>query len=192
VTLLVAVALRQEAAYLADLGPGVEVFLTGPGKVSAAATTAKAIAELRPERVLNVGTAGALRPGLEGLFRIGRVAEHDFDAPAIEAITGDRFPGELEVDPSADTTLVTGDVFVRDEALRAALATRAHLVDMEGYAVARACAAFDVPCTMLKVVSDEASSGAVRSWIDTIDESARRIAEAVRDELAERRDSDGR
>ena len=182
-SLLVAVALRQEAAYLADLGPGVDVLLTGPGKVSAAVATAGAVAGLRPDRVLNVGTAGALRPGLAGVFRIGRVVEHDFDVEAIEAITGDRFPGAVELDPESETVLVTGDEFVQDEGLRAALARRAHLVDMEGYAVARACAAFDVPCTMLKVVSDEASAGAVRAWVDTIDESARRIAEAVRGEL---------
>ena len=32
--------------------------------------------------------------------------------------------------------LATGDTFVTDEATRARLATRANLVDMEGYAVA--------------------------------------------------------
>jgi adenosylhomocysteine nucleosidase len=151
--------------------------------VSAAVATANAIAERRPSEVLNIGTAGALRPGLGGVYRIGRVSEHDFDVAAIERITGDTFPGEIELDAAAETTLVTGDVFVQDEALRAALANRAHLVDMEGYAVARACAAFGVPCTMLKVVSDEASPGAVRSWVETIDASARAIAEAVRAHL---------
>lgn len=176
-----AVALRQEAAYLGELG--VDVVLTGPGKVSAAVAVSRALSERRPPEVLNVGTAGALRPGLGGLFRIGRVAEHDFDVAAIERITGDTFRGELELDPGSDTVLVTGDVFVQDERLRDALAARAHLVDMEGYAVARACAAFGVPCTMLKVVSDEASTGAVRSWVETIDESARMIAEAVRAHL---------
>ena len=180
-SLLVAVALRQEAAYLDELG--VDVVLTGAGKVSAAVAVSRALAEGRPSEVLNIGTAGALRPGLAGLYRIGRVAEHDFDVRAIERITGDTFPGEIELDATADTSLVTGDVFVQDEALRAALARRAHLVDMEGYAVARACVAFGVPCTMLKVVSDEASAGAVRSWVETIDESARAIAEAVRAHL---------
>jgi adenosylhomocysteine nucleosidase len=183
--LLVAVALRQEAAHLHDID-GIDVALTGAGKVSAAVAVSQAITEGRPSAVLNVGTAGALRPGLGGLYRIGRVAEHDFDVAALERLTGDTFPGELELDASADTVLVTGDVFVQDEALRARLAERAHLVDMEGYAVARACAAFGVPCTMLKVVSDEASAGAVRSWVETIDESARRIAQAVRGHLDDR------
>lgn len=176
---LVAVALREEAAHLS----GGDVLLTGPGKVSAAVSVAGALARRRPSRVLNVGTAGALRSGLHGTFTVGRVLEHDFDAAAIAAITGQPLPAELELDPTSEVVLATGDVFVQDEELRRALAARAHLVDMEGYAVARACAAAGVPCTIVKVVSDEASTGALRSWQETIDQSARLIAEAVRDQL---------
>jgi adenosylhomocysteine nucleosidase len=176
---MIAVALPEEAAYLA----GDDVVLTGPGKVSAAIAVGAALAARRPDRVLNVGTAGALRPGLHGTFTVGRVLEHDFDAAAIEAITGRPLPGALELDPTAEIVLATGDVFVQDDGLRRSLAERAHLVDMEGYAVARACAAAGVPCTMVKVVSDEASTGALRSWQETIDASARLIAAAVRDQL---------
>jgi adenosylhomocysteine nucleosidase len=178
---LVAVALPEEAAHLE--GVDVDVVLTGPGKVSAALAVAGAIAERRPARVLNVGTAGALRAGLDGTFTVGRVLEHDFDAHAIEAITGRPLPGEIVLDPASEIVLATGDVFVQDEALRAALARRAHLVDMEGYAVARACAAAGVPCTMVKVVSDEATTGALRSWQEAIDRSARLVADAVRQHL---------
>lgn len=174
---LVVVALAEEATYVTDH----QLLLTGPGKVSASISVAASLSERRPERVLNVGTAGALRPGLSGTFTVGRVLEHDFDAAAIEALTGRPLPGPVELDASSEIVLATGDVFVQDEALREALAERAHLVDMEGYAVARTCAAFGVPCTMVKIVSDEASDGALRSWQETIDRSARLVADAVRD-----------
>ena len=60
---LVIAATKAEAAHLP---PEVPLVLTGIGKVEAAAATTEAIAALRPELVLNVGTAGALRPGLTG------------------------------------------------------------------------------------------------------------------------------
>jgi adenosylhomocysteine nucleosidase len=176
---LVAVALAEEAAYLGDR----RVVLTGPGKVAAATSIAAAIAEERPSMVLNVGTAGALRPQHDGVYRIGRVIEHDLDHLAIEALTGARFPNSIDLDPSSEIVLATGDVFVQDPVVRDRLAEHAHLVDMEGYAVARACMVLGVPCTMLKVVSDEASHEALASWKATVDLAARAIAEAVDNHL---------
>jgi adenosylhomocysteine nucleosidase len=177
---LVAVAVRQEAAHL----EGVDVLLTGIGKVAAAMSVARAIAERRPSRVLNVGTAGALRDGLEGVHRIGRVIEHDLDHDAISALIGEPVPGEVLLDPAERTVLATGDAFVQDAAVRADLAVRAHLVDMEGFAIACACEAAGVPCTLIKVVSDDASEGAGRSWMEQADATARVIAEVVASELA--------
>ena len=174
---LVVVALGQEAAYLDDLD--VEVVLTGPGKVSAAVAVAGAVTRRRPSRVLNIGTAGALRDGLDGVHVVGRVIEHDFDHEGIEALLGQALPGEIVLDASSPVTLATGDRFIQHSAARRALAERAHLVDMEGYAVARACAAAGVPCEMVKVVSDEATEGALRSWQETVDLAARLIAEVV-------------
>lgn len=176
---LVVVALRQEARYL----EGMDVLLTGIGKVAAATSVAAALERDRPERVLNVGTAGALRDGMEGVHRIGRVLEHDLDHDGLSQLLGEPVPGEVVLDPSLPTVLATGDAFVQDGALRAALAARAHLVDMEGYAVARACEAAGVPCSIVKVVSDAADEDAARSWADRIDGMARTIADVVAAEL---------
>lgn len=176
---LVVVALRQEAAYLS----GVDVLLTGIGKVAAATAVASAIERRRPRSVLNVGTAGALRDGLAGTHRIGRVLEHDLDHDALAALIGEPVPGEIVLDPTAPTVLATGDAFVQDSHVRASLAVRAHLVDMEGFAVARACEAAGVPCSMIKVVSDDASAGAAQAWVDQVAVTARAIADVVAAEL---------
>ena len=173
--LLVVVAVRQEAAHLR----GVDVVLTGIGKVSAAVAVSRALAERRPARVLNVGTAGALHDGWEGVHRIGRVVEHDVDHAALGALLGEELSGEIVLDPSAAAVLATGDAFVADGARRAELARRAHLVDMEGYAVARACQAAGVPVDLVKVVSDTASEGAAEDWLAQADRTARLIAEVV-------------
>jgi adenosylhomocysteine nucleosidase len=176
---LVVVALRHEAVHLRD----VDVLLTGIGKVAAAISVARALARRPPDHVLNVGTAGALRDGLEGVHRIGRVIEHDLDHEGLSHLLGDPVPGEVVLDPELPTVLATGDAFVQDGAVRAALAARADLVDMEGYAVARACAVAGVPCSMVKVVSDAADEGAARSWAERIDALARTIADVVEREL---------
>ena len=75
----------------------------------------------------------------------------------------------------------------RGGAIREALARRADLVDMEGFAVARACARAGVPCEIVKVVSDDASHDAGAAWLDGIDTLARVIAEVVARELEEPR-----
>lgn len=176
---LVVVAVRPEAAHLV----GVDVLLTGMGKVAAAVSVARAVAERRPSRVLNVGTAGALRDGVHGVHRIGRVIEHDADHAALSALIGEPVLGEVVLDPSLPTVLATGDTFVQDEVLRRRLAERAHLVDMEGYAVAVACAAAGVPCELVKVVSDSADEAAGHTWLEQVDALARVIAEVVAEEL---------
>lgn len=172
---LVVVAVRQEAAHLR----GVDVVLTGIGKVAAAVAVSRAVAERGPSVVLNVGTAGALRPGLEGVHRIGRVLEHDVDHAALGALIGEPVLGELVLDEGEPVVLATGDAFVQDPVVRDALAARAHLVDMEGFAVARACAAAGVPCELVKVVSDQADEAAGRTWREQVDVTARTIAEVV-------------
>ena len=176
---LVVVAVRQEAAYL----EGVDVLLTGIGKVAAATAVASALAHRRPSRVVNVGTAGALRGGLEGVHRIGRVLEHDVDHGALSRLIGEPVVGEHLLDPAAPIVLATGDAFVQGGPLRDALAQRADLVDMEGFAVAHACAAAGVPCEIVKVVSDDAGEAAGSSWVEQVDVLARVIAEVVAQEI---------
>ena len=177
---LVVVAVRQEAAHLR----GVDVVLTGIGKVAAAVAVSAAIAERRPSFVLNVGTAGALRNGFEGAHVIGRVVEHDVDHAALGALIGEEISGEVVIDPSSPVTLATGDAFVADPGLRLALAARADLVDMEGYAIARACERAGVPCRMVKVVSDTADADAGMTWQEQADRTAREIAAVVAIQLA--------
>lgn len=174
-TPLIVVALRSEAAHLR----GHDVVLTGIAKVSAAVAVTRAIAARRPSFVLNVGTAGALRDGLEGAHRIGRVVEHDVDHDFLRQLTGEDSVGEIVLDETEPTVLATGDAFVSDPVVRLALAERAHLVDMEGFAVARACADAGVVCRMVKVVSDTASDDAARSWKAEADRTARLIAAVV-------------
>ena len=153
------------------------VLVTGLGKTAAAVATTRALASADPPhtRVINVGTAGALRDGLEGLHLPGVVLNHDMNAEAIRALGFD--PEEqLVIDGGDDTVLASGDVFVTDPAVRGALARRADLVDMEGYAVAYACRRMGVPVRLVKHVSDNADETAL-DWPAMVDHSARHLGE---------------
>lgn len=167
-------ATRAEAAYVPG---GVEVVVTGLGKTAAATATTRALAgrDLQRVVVLNIGTAGALRDGVVGLHEPGVVLNHDINADAIRALGYD--PQErLVLDASRPTVLATGDVFVTDPLVRDRLAQQAHLVDMEGYAVAYAAAQFGVPVRMAKHVSDNADESA-HDWPAMVDRSARALGQ---------------
>jgi nucleoside phosphorylase len=145
--------------------------------------TTRALAGVDPARtlVVNIGTAGALRDGLGGLHLPGTTINHDMNADAIRALGYD--PQErLEVEGGDDTVLASGDVFVTDPAVRAALAAQAHLVDMEGYAVAYACRQLGVPVRLVKHVSDNADESAL-DWPSMVDASARALGAWLEEHL---------
>lgn len=160
------------AAEAAHVPPHLPLVVTGMGKTAAAAATARALAsydDLAGLTVLNIGTAGALRPGLSGLFEPGVVLNHDISADLLRALGHD--PQERLVVGESDVVLATGDVFVSDPAIRDALAERAHLVDMEGYAVAWAAREAGVPVRLVKHVSDAADESAL-DWASMVEASA--------------------
>ncbi|MET8231683.1 nucleosidase [Micromonospora sp. NPDC005298] len=171
---LVVLAVGEEARYLpADL----PVLLTGMGKVNAAsAVSAVLAAGPRPSLLLNLGTAGALRPGWAGIHEIATVLQHDLDTTLLRTLTGETYGAPLAL-AAEGAVLATGDTFVADDDARDRLAERADLVDMEGYAVAWAAAQAGVPCRLVKQVSDEAGDGAARTWKESVDACARDLAD---------------
>lgn len=171
---LVVSATRAEARHVPD---GWEVLVTGVGKVAAATVTAQALAtrDIRDLMVVNVGSAGALRDGLTGVFTPGTVLNHDMNADLVRSLGLDPVEA-IEVPGGDGTVLASGDTFVVDPVIRERLAQRAHLVDMEAYGVAFACRHLGVPVKLVKHVSDKADESAV-DWPDLVDASARALGE---------------
>lgn len=182
--ILVVAATQVEAAHV----PGdLPLLVTGIGKTPAAALTAAALAtHPAPETVtvFNIGTAGALRPGLDGLHEPTVVVNHDMDGDAVRALGYD--PEErLHLAPAGDggdLVLATGDLFVTDPERRDQLALGAHLVDMEGYSVAWAARQFGARVRLAKHVSDEADASAL-DWNAVVDRSARALGEWLADQV---------
>ena len=166
---LLVVALEEEATHLHV--SELPVLVTGIGKVNAAVALATILGEYSPASVINLGTAGALRDDVVGTQVIGRVIQHDLDDSALFRLTGLHFNEPIDL-AEQGPTLATGDAFIADPQTRARLAAHASLVDMEGYAVARAARAANVPVMLVKQVSDQAGETAGRSWRQTVDECA--------------------
>jgi len=172
---LVVAATTAEAANVpADL----PLVITGLGKTAAAAVTSRALAvrdDLADLVVVNIGTAGALRDGVEGLFTPGVVLNHDISADVLRAIGHD--PEERIVVGDSEIVLATGDTFISDPDERDVLAQRADLVDMEGYAVVWAARQFNVPVVLVKHVSDKADHQAAFDWPTQVAASAKVLGE---------------
>lgn len=173
---LVVAATHAEAAHVPA---GTPVLVCGIGKVAAATAVAARLASDRScTRVVNIGTAGALRPGIEGLFVPGRVLNHDLSSELLRQLGYDpREWLDLQGDPAV--CLATGDTFVSDPTVRDRLALEATLVDMEGYAIAWACLQAGVAVQLVKHVSDNADETAM-SWPELVDRSARALGDWLR------------
>jgi adenosylhomocysteine nucleosidase len=168
---LIVAATTSEAAHVP---PDLPLVITGLGKTAAAAVTTRALAcrdDLADLVIVNIGTAGALRDDVEGLYTPGVVLNHDISADVLRAIGHD--PEERIVVGDSDIVLATGDTFISDPAARDALAQRAHLVDMEGYAIVWAARQFGVPVRLVKHVSDNADHQAAFDWPTQVEASAK-------------------
>ena len=136
---LVVSATKAEAAYVPQ---EFELVITGIGKVSAARQSRRRWHGFFPDElplVVNIGTAGALHVHHGGLFvPVSCQSRHQQCGDQIVRPRGCGSTGLVDGD---DSVLATGDAFVSDAAVRDALAQRADLVDMEGFAVAYAARA---------------------------------------------------
>ncbi|WP_455901972.1 nucleosidase [Rhodococcus gordoniae] len=172
--ILVVSATRAEAAHVPER---YETVITGIGKVDAAVAVTAALAaypaDARP-LVVNIGTAGALRTHHSGLFLPSAVLNHDISSEVLKSL-GHPVQDVVEIDDGDGSVLATGDSFVSDAQVRDALAARADLVDMEGFAIAYAARRMGARCRLVKHVSDRADDSALE-WPKQVDRSAQALA----------------
>ena len=177
-----------------DREDGVAV-LSGMGKQAAERATEYLIDACGATAVINVGVCGALTEGVEveAIYRI--VAVSDGDA----VLAGDPDEprccegGAWSSLPTARLATVTEPVF--EPARRQRLSACADVVDMEGVAVVDVCRRRDVPCILLKGVTDRADPTGKEDIRANVRPVSRRLAAVVAEGLgapAIRDDSPGR
>ena len=186
------IAMECEAACVRPhLKPSDRLYVSGIGKVNAAAATQKAICEGADE-IWNAGLCGGFGDDIAvgDVFGVESAVEYDFD---LAKLNGTRV-GQLNErnspyiplakvdDDSVSAILASGDRFNDSDADLALLKELGATVrDMEGAAIAHVCEKEGVPCRSVKCISDVHGQGAMtEQYLDNIPFCQQRLAEAVR------------
>lgn len=154
---LIVIAIPQEAPTLQKYH---NVFFTGVGKVNAALTVAQLIEQYRPNRIFNFGTAGGITQ--TGLVKCTHFVQRDMLCMPLMPNPGETpFESNHRISfGSTGVTCSTGDNFVTNNQLD----IPADVVDMEAYALAKACQLNEIEFVCYKFVSDQADHTAGTEW----------------------------
>lgn len=167
------IAMQCEAdAVKPHLRPGDRLYVSGIGKVNAAAAAMKAICEGATE-IWNFGLAGGFDPSLKigDVVPISAAVEYDFDLAKLNGTRVGQLAERdtpyipLAVGPSdglgaKPRVLASGDRFNDNEADLSLLKELGATVrDMEGAAIAHVCEKAGVPCLSFKCISDVHGGG---------------------------------
>jgi adenosylhomocysteine nucleosidase len=158
----------------------IPVLYTGVGKVNAAYTLTRRLAEYvyagqTLPLVVNFGTAGSGTLPFRSLVVCRAFAQRDMDVSALDFAVGstpfDEIPALLEfsvpLEGLTQGICGTGDSFVT-------LPERApyDLVDMEAFSLAKVCKLYGVGFACVKYITDGADAGAGSAWRENMQSAA--------------------
>lgn len=180
-------AMATTHEYGSALRSRIVPLVTGVGPVEAgvAVAAALAICDPLPDLVVSLGSAGSRRKPVGKVFQVSHVSWRDVDASRIGVPAGqtpflDLAPVQPLATPLLDwpvATLSTGADVVGGNDYDG---IDADLVDMETWAVLRACQRFGVPLMGLRGVSDGPGELAeLGGWTELLPLLDARLAEAV-------------
>jgi len=177
----------------AEYGPHLRArftpLMTGVGPIEAALTTGMALHDMErqaalPDLVVSLGSAGSRRCPLGKILQVSSVSWRDMDASRLGFTKGVTPFIDHPVDlpllaplPLPLARLSTGANIVGGDDYAA---IDADMVDMETFAVARACARFDVPLMGLRGISDGPGElDHIHGWTELLGLLDERLAAAV-------------
>lgn len=182
-----------DAEYGVHLRERISPLMTGVGPVEAAVTLTRTLAELAgrdslPDLVVSLGSAGSARLEQAEVYQATSVAYRDMDAsplgfekgatPFLDLpVTVDlslRIPGVKTASLSTGANIVSGATYET---------IAADMVEMETFAVLRACQSFGLPLIGLRGISDgKAELKHVGDWTEylhVIDEKLAAVVDAL-------------
>ena len=177
----------------AEYGPHLKArftpLLTGVGPIEAGIAMGATLHSLEareslPDLVVSLGSAGSRRCPLGEIFQITSVSWRDMDATRLGFPKGVTPMVDHPVDiplvtplPLPLARLSTGANVVGGEDYAG---IDADMVDMESFAIARACARYDVPLMGLRGVSDGPGDlNHINNWMELLGLIDERLAQAV-------------
>lgn len=179
----------------AEYGPHLQALfrpvMTGVGPVEAAVTLTRVLTELvldgrKPDLVVCLGSAGSAKLEQAEVYQATSVAYRDMDASAFGFAKGTtpfldlaatvplsiRIPGVPEASLSTGADVVSGTAYQ---------AIEADMVEMETFAILRACMSFSIPLVGLRGISDgKAEVHHIDDWTEYLHIIDEKLAAAVR------------
>ncbi len=179
-----------EAEYGAHLRARIRPLMTGVGPVEAAVALTATLSDLAlrdglPELVVSLGSAGSRLLEQATVYQVSAVEYRDMDASALGFQRGEtpfsglpvRVPLPLQIAGLPHASIATGASIVSGAAYDA---VAADMVDMETFAVLRACQRFGLPLIGLRGISDGAEELAhLSDWTQYLHLVDERLAAAV-------------
>lgn len=183
-----------DAEYGPHLRRRIRPLMTGVGPVEAAVALSAALSRLHaagrlPDLVVSLGSAGSRMLEQGAVYQVSAVEYRDMDASALGFAVGQtpmldlppRVALPLSIPGIPQAALATGGSIVSGAGYDR---IAAEMVDMETYAVLRACQHFGVPLIGLRGISDGAEDLAtLTDWTQYLHVVDARLAEAI-DRLA--------
>ena len=179
----------------AEYGPHLKALftpvMTGVGPVEAAVSLTRVLAEFtldgrRPDLVVSLGSAGSAKLEQAEVYQITSAAYRDMDASAFGFPKGITpfldlpavVPLPIRIPGVKQATLSTGANVVSGTAYQA---IEADMVEMETFAILRACMSFGIPLIGLRGVSDgKAEVHHIDDWTEYLHVIDEKLAGAVR------------
>jgi adenosylhomocysteine nucleosidase len=180
--------MAAEAEYGPHLQARIRPLMIGVGPVEAAVNTTRALADRAsdpPRLVVSLGSAGSRRLQQCAVYQAVSVSYRDMDASALGVERGITpfldLPRSLPLEPLVPglelATLSTGANVVSGAAYEA---IEEDMVDMETFAVLRACHSFGIPLLALRGISDGKSElGGMADWTQYLHIVDQNLAAAV-------------
>lgn len=155
----------------------LRVIISGMGKVAAAAAAQALILNCNAKYLINAGACGALKDTSE--LTVGQIVQITSAVEGDHHVSGKRpVPVNCSMQRWRELStarLVTCDRPVFDIQRRNACAKLGEVVDMEGAAIARVADWYQLPCEMIKGITD----GARPTHRDILLENLNRISEQI-------------
>ncbi|MBP8930513.1 MAG: 5'-methylthioadenosine/S-adenosylhomocysteine nucleosidase [Paracoccus sp.] len=179
-----------EAEYGAELRTRIQPLMTGIGPVEAAVQLTAALSRLQmrgelPDLVVSLGSAGSRVLEQAAVYQVSAVEYRDMDASALGFARGEtplsglpvRIELSLQIPGIPHASIATGGSIVSG---RAYDEISTDMVDMETFAVLRACQHFGLPLIGLRGISDGADDlSHLSDWTQYLHLVDERLAWAV-------------
>ena len=182
--------MAAEAEYGPFLRSRFEPLMTGVGPVEAAVVLTRTLAALEhagdlPQLVVSLGSAGSARLEQTGVYQVTSVSYRDMDASPLGFEKGRtpfldlpavidlplRIPGVAEATLSTGGNVVSGAAYASIDA---------DMVDMETFAILRACQTYNLPLIGLRGISDGVEElQHISGWTEYLHVIDRKLSDAT-------------